>query len=419
MRRNQKRRVVVTAMGVVCAIGGTLAEFRRRLFAGRCGIDRLTLFDTTGFSCGAAGQVHGDFNRRLGPHEVRRTSRCDRLGLVAAAEAVANAGEGLFDHRRETAGVVFGGGAGGMLSWETFRRTLWREGKARHPALVLAAAPCTLTHLVANKYGITGPRTTISTACSSSANAIGYAFDLIQSGALDLVITGGSEALSEMTFAGFHALKVMAPDPCRPFDAARRGLSLGEGAGMLILEERDRARRRGAAMLAEVLGYGINADAYHMTSPDPEASGMSAVMRQALVRAGVAEEDIDYINAHGTATRINDRMEALAIGNVFGPRGRRELMVSSTKSMIGHCLGASGALEAVATVLALHAQTVPPTANLTTPDPECGLQKLPATAIRHPIAHALSNSFAFGGNNTAVLFRRAQTAADSRAPEAG
>jgi 3-oxoacyl-[acyl-carrier-protein] synthase II len=253
-------------------------------------------------------------------------------------------------------------------------------------------------------------RATITTACSSSANAIGYAFDLISSGQLDLAVTGGSEALSELTFAGFNALKVMSPKPCRPFDKNRRGLSLGEGAGILILEEYETAQTRGAVVLAEIVGYGVNADAFHMTSPDPEGTGMTRVMALALERCRVDSSQVDYINAHGTATKINDRTEVRAIQHVFGSRCRADLSVSSTKSMVGHCLGAAGCIEAIATIAALYHQRVPPTANLTEPDRECRLKHVMATSRKERIGYALSNSFAFGGNNTALIIKRAHQA---------
>jgi 3-oxoacyl-[acyl-carrier-protein] synthase II len=264
-----------------------------------------------------------------------------------------------------------------------------------------------LTDLIAGRYGLAGNRATITTACSSSATSIGYGFDLIRSGDQQVVIVGGSESLSELTFAGFNALRVMSPEPCRPFDRNRRGLSLGEGSAILILEAFDHARKRGAAILAEVLGYAINSDAYHMTSPDPAAKGMRRVMTQALARADVAADQIDYVNAHGTGTRINDATEAIAIKKVLGVYRPDRLAVSSTKSMVGHCLGAAGAVEAVAAVLALQRQTVPPTIHLEVPDPDCDLDCLPRVARPQKIRCVLSNSFAFGGNNTALVLGRA------------
>ena len=403
MRTETPQRVVITGIGIITSIGSSFAEFEAGLFAGQCGIGPITLFDTTGFTSNVGGQVKNDdlvagFNSRA----IKHISRCDLLGLVAAREALQHAEIDLERSDRERIGVVLGGGAGGMLEWERYRRRTW-EGSARNIASkLLAASPCTLTDLIAVHYGLLGIRTTITTACSSSATSIGYGFDLIRSGDHQVVITGGSESLSELTFAGFNALRVMSPDACRPFDCHRKGLSLGEGAAILVLEALDHARARGANVLAEVLGYAINSDAYHMTSPDPEAKGMQRVMTQALKRSGITPTQIDYVNAHGTGTLINDATETTAIKKVLGS----DLAVSSTKSMVGHCLGAAGAIEAVSTILALKRQLAPPTIHLENQDPECDLDYIPGCARPHAIDLALSNSFAFGGNNTALVLGR-------------
>jgi 3-oxoacyl-[acyl-carrier-protein] synthase II len=407
MKSENERRVVVTGAGVISAIGETMPDFSASLFEGVCGIRETTLFDTTGYTCRLGGQINGEkLNERLLPRQTKRISRCDLLGLIATREAILNAGIDFRQVDTERVGVIMGGGAGGMLSWEKFRRDLWQGRQKRNASRVLASAPCTLTDLIANHYGISGIRSTITTACSSSANAIGYGYDLIRSGDVDWVVTGGSEALSELTFAGFNSLKVMSPEPCRPFDKHRRGLSLGEGAGVLILEGYTHALERGAFMLAEMAGYAVNADAYHMTSPDPEALGMYRVMSSALEQSGIEVNKIDYINAHGTATKINDRMEAQAIQRVVGEKNLQRVSVSSTKSMVGHCLGASGAIEAIATILALDQQAAPPTAHLDEPDPLCKLNHVTHSYREQNIRVALSNSFAFGGNNTSLVFKR-------------
>ena len=407
MTSEKKRRVVITGVGIISAIGETLPAFGSNLFEGVCGIRETSLFDTTGYNCRLGGQIKGrKFKERLPPRQTKRISRCDLLGLIAAREAVYHAGIDFGKVDTERMGVVMGGGAGGMLSWETFRRDLWQGRKNSNASRVLASAPCTLTDLIANHYGISGIRSTITTACSSSANAIGYGYDLIRSGDVERVVTGGSEALSELTFAGFNSLKVMSPEPCRPFDEHRRGLSLGEGAGIIILEEYTHALERGAVMLAEMAGYAVNADAYHMTSPDPDALGMFRVMSSALTRANIKTSEVDYINAHGTATMVNDHMEARAIQRVFGKNNLERISVSSTKSMVGHCLGASGAIEAIATILALNQQTAPPTIRLDDPDPLCKLNHVANTCRKQDIRVALSNSFAFGGNNTSLVFKQ-------------
>ena len=403
MHTEASQRVVVTGVGIITSIGLSCSEFETGLFEGRCGIGPITLFDTSGFTAGVGGQVrHDNLATAFNPREIKRISRCDLLGLIAAREALTSSGVDLDLADRERIGVVLGGGAGGMLEWERYRRRRWSGSKRNISSKLLSASPCTLTDLIAGHYGLLGTRATITTACSSSATSIGYGFDLIRSGDQQMVITGGSESLSELTFAGFNALRVMSSEACRPFDRNRKGLSLGEGAAILVLEALDHAMARGANVLAEVLGYAINSDAYHMTSPDPEAKGMQRVMIQALARSKVTPEQIDYVNAHGTGTQINDATETAAIKSVLG----RDLAVSSTKSMVGHCLGAAGAIETVATVLALIRQMAPPTIHLEEADPDCDLDYVPGCARSQAMRYALSNSFAFGGNNTSLVLGR-------------
>jgi 3-oxoacyl-[acyl-carrier-protein] synthase II len=409
MNTNASTRVAITGLGVITAIGESIPAFGEGLFDGKSGIGLISLFDTTGFPCQVAAQVKNpNLKASFDPQEVKRVSRCDLLGLIAAREALLDSGLHLERCNRNNIGVVIGGGAGGMLSWEKYRRTSWLGETKPRPSLLLASAACTLTDLIAKRYGLTGSRATITTACSSSATAIGYGFDLIQSGVQEIVVTGGSESLSELTFAGFNSFRLVDPEYCRPFDKNRRGLSLGEGAAILILEDYGSAEERGATIYAEVLGYAINSDAFHMTSPDPEALGMSIVMAKALERARVGADEVDYVNAHGTATKINDEMETKAIKRIFGEQNARKLAISSTKSMVGHCLGAAGAIEAVATVLALRNQIVPPTIHLDVPDPDCDLDYVPNQSRAQGIEIAVSNSFAFGGNNTCLVLRRGQ-----------
>ena len=409
MITNTSKRVAVTGLGIITAIGESMPTFREALFNGKCGIGPTSLFDTTGFPCQVAAQIK---NRNLEAlfksQEIRRFSRCDLLGLIAAQEALSDANLDLETCSKNKIGVVLGGGAGGMPSWERYRRTSWSKKTKPRPSLLLPVAHCTLTDLIASRYRLTGFRATISTACSSSATSIGYGFDLIRSGAQEIMVTGGSESLSELTFAGFNSLRLMDPEYCRPFDKRRRGLSLGEGAAILILEDYESAEDRGAPIYAEVLGYATNSDAFHMTSPDPEGMGMSRVIVKALETANMSTDQVDYINAHGTATKINDQMETKAIKRVFGEKGARDLAISSTKSMVGHCLGSAGAIEAVATVQALCEQVVPPTIHLENPDPDCDLDYVPNTSRTREIRIALNNSFAFGGNNTSVVFGRGQ-----------
>lgn len=404
MKRAVSNRVAVTGIGVITSIGNDLFSFRKALFEGKNGVGPVTIFDTSDFPCRLGAQVRDDYlGASFSPQEIRRISRCDLLGLTAADEALFNSLLDLDECNKDRTGVVLGGGAGGMLSWERFRRGLWSGEKRPRPSPLLASAPCTLTDLIARRYELGGYRATITTACSSSATSIGYASDLIRSGRQDIVVTGGSEALSELTFAGFSSLRVMDPEACRPFDKNRRGLSLGEGAAVLVLENYDLALSRGAVIYAEVMGYAINADAFHMTAPDPEAKGVCSVMARALENAQVEPGQVDYINAHGTGTKANDAMETKAIKEVFGEEQARALAISSTKSMVGHCLGAAGAVETVATILALTEQLVPPTVNLEVPDPDCDLDYVPTSAREKKIRFALNNSFAFGGNNTSLV----------------
>jgi 3-oxoacyl-[acyl-carrier-protein] synthase II len=407
-QQKQKRRVAVTGLGIASAIGTSLPVFKQNLFAGVCGIGPVSLFNTSGYPGGSGAQIRDSVLEAVfSPWELRRYSRCDLVGLLAAKELLSDPQNIFRDCLKEKIGVVLGGGAGGMLTWERHRQPVWL-GKKSKPAALLSAAAGNLADRLANQYGLTGYRGTIATACSSSATAVGYGFDLIHCGEHEMALVGGSEAFSELTFSGFNALRVVDPEYCKPFDKNRQGLSLGEGAAILVLEEYERAVRQGKTIYAEVLGYATNSDAFHMTAPHPEGTGMMKVMGQALKNAGIAPEEVDYINAHGTATRANDQSETLAIKRLFGEHKARRLAISSTKSMVGHCLGAAGAVESLATVLALAEQKAPPTIHYTEPDPACDLDYVPNQARSLNIKIALSNSFAFGGNNTTVVFKRAE-----------
>jgi 3-oxoacyl-[acyl-carrier-protein] synthase II len=308
----------------------------------------------------------------------------------------------LADHT----GVVIGGGAGGLLEAEEFFQDYLRRGAklARFSRLAPVACAATANHL-AEKFGLWGPRTTLMTACSSGATAIGLARDLIRAGAATIMIAGGTEPLSRLTFASFNALQAVDPSYCRPFSGNRAGLTLGEAAGILILESLSGARERGAPILGEILGYGVTGDAHHMTAPDASGSGAARAMAAALADAGLAPEAVDYINAHGTGTPLNDLMETRAIKAVFGARAKK-IPVSSTKSMHGHTLGASGALEAVVSLLAIGEGFLPPTIHHESPDPACDLDYVTEGARNAAPRVVLSNSFAFGGNNTTVVFGR-------------
>ena len=407
--RNDEKRVVITGLGTVNAVAHDPAEFAAALRNGVCGIGPITLFDTAGFCTRNGAQVRDFCPRDAIPRgmSLKRMSRSDVFALTAALQALSQAGlRPVPDDLRQEMGVVIGGGAGGLLEAESFYRDYLQRGgrRARFSRLSCVSCAATANHLT-TLLGLYGPKATIMTACSSGATAIGLGRDLIRNGAARAMVAGGTEPLCRMTFSSFNALKAIDPEYCRPFSGNRAGLTLGEAAGILILESLAGARQRGAAVLAEVLGYGVTCDAHHMTAPDIGASGAVRAMREALRDACLGPEAVDYINAHGTATPPNDRMETRAIKEVFGTRARR-IPVSSTKSMHGHTLGASGALEAVVSVLAIAEGFIPPTIHCETPDPECDLDYV--TTGARPVAPdvVLSNSFAFGGNNTSVIFGR-------------
>jgi 3-oxoacyl-[acyl-carrier-protein] synthase II len=400
----ERRRVVVTGIGAVSSVGTNVPDFWAGLLAGRCGIGPVTLFDASSYRTQTAAEVADIPDGFLTAAEKRRMSRADRMGLAAATEAVAQSGLDFSREDPTRIGVVLGGGTSGLLDSEDF---FWRHlnGKPARPSRVLNHMPDAITDRVAQRFGLSGIKSTITTACSSSANALGYAHDAIVAGWADAILTGGSDALARLTYGGFNALRSVDPGPCRPFDRERKGLSIGEAAGILVFEEAGRARRRGAPILAEFLGYGVTSDAFHMTAPDPSGAAGSRTIRAALACAGVNAEQIDYVNAHGTATPQNDSAETAAIKAALGERAR-QIPVSSIKSMIGHCLCASGAIEAVATVLTIRDQLVPPTIHYENADPACDLDYVPNTSREAEVDVAISNSFAFGGNSSVVVFAR-------------
>jgi 3-oxoacyl-[acyl-carrier-protein] synthase II len=397
--KDKKKTVVITGIGIICATGGTVEEFLASLRGGRRGIREITLFDCTGYPAQMAAQLEeynplDFFDRR----ELRRLSRVDQFVLIAAQEALADAqvrGDG------PRIGACLGAGAGGMRSAEQYHRQLI-EGKRPRPSLLLPFIPSYATDRLAERYHLQGPRITITTACSSSASSIAYGAELIRWGEADVMACGGGEALSELTFGGFCSLKVMDPLPCRPFDGQRQGLSLGEGAAILILEEKKRAQARGARIYADLLGYSLGGESFHITAPEETGKEEARIMREALQDAGIESYEVDYINAHGTGTILNDQVETLAIKEVWGADAY-QLPISSTKSMIGHCLGAAGGVEAVAALLAMRHGFIPPTAGFEQGDEICDLDYVPQ-AREAKIKIVLSNSFAFGGNCTTLIF---------------
>ena len=398
-------RAAVTGLGIVASIGQDGPVFWKNLLEGICGIQPITLFDASAYRTKKAAEVKEFEPRRyFSPRQLERMSRCDQLGMKAVREAALESGLDWRKEDRERVGIFVGGGAGGIFSAEKYRKEMLQKGwRKTPPTLLLPFSTSAITDAIAEEYGILGPRATIATACSSSATAIGCGLDAIRSGEVDVGIVGGSESLSEVTFGGFNSLRSVDEEYCRPFDLNRKGLSLGEGAAFLILEEAEHARKRGAKIHAGLLGYGLSGDGQHMTAPDPEGRGAARAMQEALRDAGVGVDEVDYINAHGTATPANDAAETKAIRILFGERAGK-IPVSASKSMIGHCLGAAGALEAVATVLAIRDDRIPPTIHYQTPDPQCDLDVVPNQAREALVKVALSNSFAFGGNNTALVF---------------
>ncbi len=401
-------------MGLVSALGIGTEENWTALQAARNGIERITLFDPTGFACQIAGEVK-DFDplRWVEKKEVKKMGRFIQVGIAAAEFAMEMAKLKIPDEDAEMAGVYIGSGIGGFEVIEREHKTLLERGPSRISPFFI---PATIVNLasghVSIRTGAKGPNSATATACTTSAHAIGDSYKIIQRGDADIMICGGAEAaVTPMSVGGFAAMKALSTrndDPAhasRPWDKGREGFVVGEGAGILILEELEYAKRRNAPILAEVAGYGMSGDAYHITSPSEDGEGAYRVMRNALRDARLEPSAIDYINAHGTSTQLGDRIETLAIKRAFGDHAYK-LAVSSTKSMTGHLLGGAGGLEAGITVLALRDQIAPPTANLHDPDEGCDLDYLPLKARSMKIEYALSNSFGFGGTNGCLIFKR-------------
>ncbi len=399
--------IVVTGLGTVNALAHSVDAFAAALRAGTCAIRPVTGFDATGYRSRIAAEVTDLATPDWLPAPLRRrASRSDLFALVATAEALAASALDVAA-APERIGIVLGATTSGMMAAETSLQERIAGTSRRHRKSRLVGTPmATSADLLASVFGLGGPRLVLSTACSSSGTALGIALDWIRLGRADAVIAGGTESMCRTIFAGFNALHALSPEPCRPFDRNRGGLSLGEGAAILVIESAAHAERRAARVHARLLGYGMSADAHHLTAPHPEGTGAALAMRRALARAGVAPDQIDYINAHGTGTPLNDGIEAAAIAQVFGEHARR-LAVSSTKAALGHTLGAAGAIEGLATVLALRDGFLPPTVNLADPDATHGLDFVPRASRPASLRFALSNSYGFGGNNTTVVLGRA------------
>ena len=397
-------RVVVTGVGVISALGSDTEEFRSSLFAGRSGIRPLTLVDPSllRFTCGA--EVLGyDFHSYMDDRTADVMDRFAQFAVVSARAAVADAAIQWTPHLREHTAVITGSCLGGQTSQDAAFDDLYRAGRPHvHPLTIPRAMTNAGACHITMDFGVTGPSYTVSTACSSSAYAIGQAFWMVRSGAVAMAVTGGSEApFSEGILKAWDGLRVVSDDTCRPFSKHRRGMILGEGAAMFVLERRRAALARGAKIWAEIVGFGMSSDASHITRPSPE--GAAHAMRRALADAKISSDAIGYINAHGTGTVANDASESRAIRMVFEGHADR-LAVSSTKSMHGHALGAASAIEAAATIMALRDGILPPTLNYVEPDPECALDVVPNQPRATQVEYAMSNSFAFGGMNAVLVF---------------
>jgi 3-oxoacyl-[acyl-carrier-protein] synthase II len=411
-----KKRVVVTGVGMITPLGIGVAASWDNLIAGRSGIRTITQFDASAFPTKIAGEVDG-FNPEdyIEPKEVKKMDRFIHFAVAAATMAIKDSGLEIMPQNGERVGVIVGSGIGGLRTIENYHSVFLEKGPKRItpffiPMLVINLA----SGQISIRFGAKGPNTAVATACATGSHAIGDAFRIIQRGEADVMIAGGAEAvITPLGIGGFNAMKTLStrndePEKAsRPFDAERDGFVMGEGAGILILENLESALGREAKIYAELVGYGMSADAYHITSPSPNGEGAARCMRIALKDGGIDSSHVNYINAHGTSTKYGDELETSAIKTVFGEYAYK-LAVSSTKSMTGHLLGAAGGIEAIFTVLALHGDIVPPTINLENPDPECDLDYVANSSRKMTVNYALTNSFGFGGTNACLLFKKYQ-----------
>jgi len=410
----QRRRVVVTGLGVISPVGNTVAEAWRNVLAGKSGITRVTRFDPSRLSCQIAGEVKDfDVTQYLSAKEARRMDRFIHFGMAAGLQAWKDSGNAVTAETAERFGINFGSGIGGLPLIEEMHNELLKNGPRRVSPFFI---PGTIINMIAGNLsimlGTKGPNLAIVTACTTSTHCIGEAAKSIRYGDADVMIAGGAEAtVTELAMGGFasaRALSTRNDDPAgasRPWDRDRDGFVLGEGAGAVVLEEYEQAKKRGARIYCELAGYGVSSDAHHMTAPAEDGDGAFRCMTNALRDAGLGIGDIDYINAHGTSTPLGDLAETVAVKRLLGERAK-QVAVNSTKSMTGHLLGAAGGVEAVFSILALQDQISPPTINLQNPDPLCDLDYVPNVARKMTIRTALSNSFGFGGTNGSVLFKR-------------
>jgi len=416
---SKNRRVVVTGLGVVSPIGSTIEEFWKNLLEGKSGVKRLTCFDPTHFTSKIAAEVRNfDPSHYLSPKDMKRMDRFVQFAVVSSKMAIGDSKIDLNKEDRNRIGVLIGSGIGGLHTVEAEFRQFIALGPEKGPDRI---SPFLIPMLIVNmaagqvsiNLGLKGPNSAVATACATGNHAIGDAFRIIQRGEAETMLAGGSEAaITHMGFGGFCALKALSagyndhPEKaCRPFDKNRDGFVMGEGAGVVILEEAERAKKRGAKIYCELAGYGMSGDAYHMTAPDPEGEGGVRCMMASLKDAGMKPAEVDYINAHGTSTLYNDKIETLAIKKVFGSHAKK-LAVSSTKSVTGHLLGAAGGVELIATALCIKEGIIPPTINYETPDPDCDLDYVPNKPRAAKVNVAMSNALGFGGHNATLVVRK-------------
>ncbi len=409
------RRVVVTGLGAITPVGNDIKATWESLLKGKSGIDTIKSFDTSNQNVKIAGEVK-DFNpeKKIDPKTIKRLDRCVQLCLYATAEAVEDAKIDFSQYDKNEIGVIIGSGIGGLLTWEREHTKFLNAGPSRvSPFLIPMMIPDMTSGYVAIHWGLRGPNYTTVSACASGAHAIGDAFRAIKYGDADVIVTGGAEApVTPFALAGFSNMRALSrrnDEPqkaSRPFDKDRDGFIMAEGAASLIIEELEFAQKRGAKIYAEIVGFGATGDGYHITAPAPEGEGARRSMERAIKEAGCRKDDIHYINTHGTSTELNDKFEAKAVKDLFGVHASR-LVLNATKSMIGHTLGAAGAIEAAVVILSIHHGVIHPTLNLEEPDPECeGLDFVTDTARQVDIRYALSNSLGFGGHNVTLCFKQ-------------
>lgn len=406
-------RVVVTGLGAITSLGHDVDTFWANLLAGKCGVDRITLFDPTPFACQIGAEVKNwQADQFMDPKEARRNDRYTHFGFVAAKDAIKDSGLAMDTEDPDRVGVVIGSGIGGMLTYENQLRNLFDKGPRKvSPFTIPSLIGNMCSGLVAIDIGARGPNFGIVSACATGTHAIGEAMHMIRRGDADVMVAGGAEAaITPFAYASFCSMKAMSTrndDPqhaSRPFDLGRDGFIMGEGAGVLVLESLEHAKARGARIYCEVVGYAGTCDAFHITQPDPEGKGLSMAMKRALQSAGLGPEDIDYINAHGTSTPYNDKFETLAIKRIFGDAAKK-VPISSTKSMTGHLLGAAGGIESVISVKTIQTGEIAPTINLVEPDPECDLDYVPNHKRSAKVNAVLSNNLGFGGQNASIVFK--------------